>query len=556
MNARRSALAAAIAIAIACSSTYALEQTPSNPILPDTLPSASPGVKAQAAAEHIADIEIGHLSAGFGLDPALRKVFVTNYGSGTLSSIDVDTRQVTTFDVGRNPRRMSYNAALQRAYIVNDTTPGTVTVFDTKEGRVLATVPVGDRPRNIAADFQRGEVYVSNFHSNTMSVIATATNEVVATFSVGSQPFMGEVDGTRGFVYVLSQIDRVMHVIDTQRRQVVAQVNTGTQPNGATVDGRTGKVYVNNTLDRSITIVDPVAKTVKMVPGIGAGSTFGTISTVFKRYYLPNATDHTVTILDTDTDEIVKTVPVGASPQQVTADSNDGDLYVVNRLSNSVTILDQRSETVTGTVPTGINPWRVYTGLGLVFALNENGSARDSVTIVSQADTLAGTTLATEWYHPYFDHYFHSANGIENRLLNDGIYGNAWKRTFDVFRVWTTAGPGRVGVCRFFNDSFGDMSSHVYVLEGEECDLLKAGNEWKFEEIAYYVEAPYADGACRAGTMPIYRAYNNGMSGAPNHIITASKTKRDGLVSAGWVAEGHGEDHVAACVPSPRGDEF
>lgn len=107
MNPRKSVLASAIAIAFAWTSACALEMTASIPILADTPSGRIPGVRAHGLAQPMADIEIGHGSAGFGLDPVLRKVFVTNFGSGTLSAIDVDTRQVTTFDVGPNPRRMT-----------------------------------------------------------------------------------------------------------------------------------------------------------------------------------------------------------------------------------------------------------------------------------------------------------------------------------------------------------------------------------------------------------------------------------------------------------------
>lgn len=553
MNFPKSAVA--LAVMLACSSASALQEIPLDPS-PPTVGTSASGVQAQAQVTPLADVELGHASAGFALDPILRKAFVTNFGSGTLSVIDVDTYETTTVPVGPNPRRLVYSAALHRVYIVNDVTPGIVTVFDAEAGAVMATIPVGSRPRNIASNFRDGEVYVSNFNSNTMSVIATATNEVVATVSVGSQPFMGEVDPTHGFVYVVSQLDRVVDVIDTATKQVVARVNTGNQPNGATVDPRSGKVYVNNTLDQSITVIDPLNNVVKTVTGIGAGSTFGTISTVYRRYYLPNALDHTVTILDTDTDEIVRHVPVGASPQQVTSDTGGGDLYIVNRISNTVSIMDLRTEKVTQTVDVGVNPWRVYLGLGKAFALNENGAAHDTISVFSLARTLAGTALADGWYHAGFDHYFHSPHSSENRLLSDGLFGSAWDRTYDIFRVWTADAPGRVGVCRFLNASFGEKSSHVYVAAGAECEALKAGNVWQFEEVSYYVEPPDAQGNCRSGTVPLYRSYNNGMGGAPNHHVTGDRAKRDALVGSGWIAEGSGPDVIAACGPSLRGDEL
>ncbi len=56
-------------------------------------------------------------------------------------------------------------------------------------------------------------------------------------------------------------------------------------------------------------------------------------------------------------------------------------------------------------------------------------------------------------------------------------------------------------------------------------------------------------GSCAAGTVPLYRLYNNGMSGAPNHRYTTSQAVRASMIAAGWLPEGNGDDGVFACVP-------
>lgn len=516
---------------------------------------ADTGAVASPSLAPLAELQLGDASAGLALDQVKRKAYATNYTSGTLSIVDVDTQTVESVDVGANPRRFLFNANLQRAYIVNDTTPGTLTVFDAAGKQVVATIPVGNRPRSIAADFQYGEVYVANQDSNTMTVIDTATNTVKATVNVGSTPFMGDVNGRLGRIYVVSALDRSVHVIDQATKAVLATVTTGRSPNAATVDESTGKVYVNNVTDRTVQIIEPTTNRVAVTLPAGGGSNFGSISAVYRRYYLPNQSDFTVTAIDTDTDSIVATIPVGASPQQVVVDNTVGNLYVVNRLGNSVSVIDERTENTTEEMAVGINPWRAGVAMGRVFALNENGNRSDSMSIISATGPLAGTAVVTEYYNAEFDHYFHTSNGPENRLLQDGQYGNTWNRTFDFFRAWNAAGPDRVQVCRFFSEAFVPKSSHAYIADGSECQALKSSSDWHFEGMAYYVALPDAQGTCASGTVPLYRIYNNGMGGAPNHRITANRTLRDAMVSAGWIAEGTGEDTVYACVPSLRGDE-
>jgi hypothetical protein len=49
--------------------------------------------------------------------------------------------------------------------------------------------------------------------------------------------------------------------------------------------------------------------------------------------------------------------------------------------------------------------------------------------------------------------------------------------------------------------------------------------------------------------MPLYRLYNNGLSGAPNHRYTIHASVRSQMIAQGWIPEGNGPDGVFACVP-------
>jgi hypothetical protein len=147
--------------------------------------------------------------------------------------------------------------------------------------------------------------------------------------------------------------------------------------------------------------------------------------------------------------------------------------------------------------------------------LNTNGSASDSVTISAGENTLANTAIASEFYEAAFDHYFHTDDEVETRLLVDGVFGVAWHRTFEFFRVWTSAGPNRVPVCRFFSTAFGTKISHFYTPIASECLALQTNPAlkavWVLETTAlYYLELTDASGNCPAGTAPSQRSANSG----------------------------------------------
>jgi hypothetical protein len=51
------------------------------------------------------------------------------------------------------------------------------------------------------------------------------------------------------------------------------------------------------------------------------------------------------------------------------------------------------------------------------------------------------------------------------------------------------------------------------------------------------------------GTQPLYRLYNNGQGGAPNHRYTTRIDVRQQMITQGWVSEGYGPLGAIACVP-------
>ena len=160
------------------------------------------------------------------------------------------------------------------------------------------------------------------------------------------------------------------------------------------------------------------------------------------------------------------------------------------------------------------------------------------------------TATAVEYYYDVWNFYFETSFPDEIAALDGGAFGGAWKRTGDTFKVWPSSGtPAAVPTCRFFSTAFAPKSSHFYTPFANECEIRKADPGWQYEAIAFYVQLTDANGFCPAGTIPLYRVYNNSMGGAPNHRYTANRATRDLMLTLGWVPEGNGPDIIFACVP-------
>lgn len=158
-------------------------------------------------------------------------------------------------------------------------------------------------------------------------------------------------------------------------------------------------------------------------------------------------------------------------------------------------------------------------------------------------------TTAVEYLHRQFNHYFVTANGDEMRDLD--LAANApWERTGKLFKVWYESSANVLPACRFWSDqSFAPRSSHFYTPYVNECAQIRAGIVWSYEGTAFWLKLPDAQGLCQTGTQPLYRAYNDGQGGAPNHRYTVDLKVLDAMVTQGWIAEGDGRTRVFACVP-------
>ncbi|MBI4740368.1 MAG: hypothetical protein HY777_02160 [Betaproteobacteria bacterium] len=102
---------------------------------------------------------------------------------------------------------------------------------------------------------------------------------------------------------------------------------------------------------------------------------------------------------------------------------------------------------------------------------------------------------------------------------------------------------GSSNVCRFFTEAFAPKSSHFYTPSAAECAGVKTNPVWQYEDLVFSITAASA-GTCSFGMTPLYRLYNDGKSGAPNHRYTVSTSIHAAMLAQGWVSEG-----VIACVP-------
>lgn len=71
-----------------------------------------------------------------------------------------------------------------------------------RSDRLLAFLDVGQTPVHLALKPDGGEIFVSNFNSDSISEIATNTNEVGGAYLVGAHPSFGVVSADNSLLWI------------------------------------------------------------------------------------------------------------------------------------------------------------------------------------------------------------------------------------------------------------------------------------------------------------------------------------------------------------------
>jgi Repeat of unknown function (DUF5648) len=258
---------------------------------------------------------------------------------------------------------------------------------------------------------------------------------------------------------------------------------------------------------------------------------------------------------------------IGATSPAVTVtvtNTGTADATGVGLTNSNATEFPVSGSTCTGTLAAGngtcsfnvaFNPSQSDSRTGSI-AINRNGGAGAIVNVSGTGTTGSSAppiVTVVEYHNSDFDHYFITPVAAEIALLDaHAAPFQAWSRTGFSFNAYVnaTAPGGSVAICRFFNSSFAPKSSHFYAPHGLGCEATIASfPDWKLEDDKLFNSMlPDANGACPGGTIPVYRLYNSGMGGAPNHRFVTSLAERQTMINQGFVAEGYGIG-VGMCVP-------
>ncbi len=293
--------------------------------------------------------------------PAPSYAYITNLNSNIVTVINTANNNVAaTVPVGSGPQGVAVSPDGTRVYVtnINYGSTGSVSIIDSATNTVKATVTIGYKysPCGVAVTPDGTKAYVADRDIKCVSVIDTGTGTVTATIPVGANP-LGVAAGPDGKkVYVANRDSSTLSVIDTATNKVTATVPVGKQPTGVVVSPAGTKVYVTNGGSNSVSVIDTATN--KVTATVPAGNyPFGVaVSPAGTKVYVTNNKNDQVSVINTTTNTVTATVPVGDSPYGVAITPDGTKAYVANSESRSVFVIDTATNKVTTRVSLGFNP--------------------------------------------------------------------------------------------------------------------------------------------------------------------------------------------------------
>ncbi|WP_336048193.1 IPT/TIG domain-containing protein [Streptomyces sp. CA2R101] len=285
------------------------------------------------------EIVVGRAPIWAAITPDGRRVYVTNFGAGSISVIDARTRDViTTIGVTSGPWEIAITPDGLRAYAACFGT-GSVAVIDTATNTVTTTIEGLDKPLGLKVTPDGSRLYVASLGGSRVDVISTATDTLIASVPMSSSPRGVAVTPDGAQVYVTEEGANTVEVIDTATDTVLATLTGFLLPRGVAVSPDGQRAYVSEYGGNRLGVIDTATHTVVgaltglPIPLGVAVSHNGVLA------YVTCDGDDSVAVIDLIRNEMIDKVPGFHAPSWLVITPDDVEVYVVNNGKETVSVL-------------------------------------------------------------------------------------------------------------------------------------------------------------------------------------------------------------------------
>ena len=296
--------------------------------------------------------------------------------------------------------------ATDRAYVSNEDGES-VSVLDTRKGEVIATVPVGKRPRGLKLNHDGSLLYVAvsglpkcpptvpdeecaklkrDLQADGIATIDTATLKLTRVLKSGSDPEQFDLsrDGKR--LYVSNEDSAQVTVLDTTSGAIVATIPIGHEPEGVRAAPNGKWVIVTSETDSTISIVDTTSLKVLKAAPVGMRPRDLAFTPDSKIVFVSGEGDASLSRVPIPAGEPVTRVlqlRKEARPMGVVFDAARKRIYMSTGRGGTIAVAEQEGagQKLLKEIPVGARPWGIALSRDGRRLYTANGSS-DDVTVV------------------------------------------------------------------------------------------------------------------------------------------------------------------------------
>lgn len=203
------------------------------------------------------------------------RILVTNERSGDLSVIDGSTHQLlATLPLGKRPRGLKISPDGKRLYVAlsgspiappgvdEDTLPPAdkgadgIGIVDLESMKVETVLRGVSDPEQLAVSADGRKLYIASEDTGQAVVMDAETGAQLATMEVGGEPEGVTLSPDGRWVYMTSEEDHQIAVIDTQTDKVVATLNVGLRPRFTEFSDDGALAFISAENDGTVTVAD------------------------------------------------------------------------------------------------------------------------------------------------------------------------------------------------------------------------------------------------------------------------------------------------------------
>ena len=308
------------------------------------------------------------------------RVYVTNERSGDLTVIDGgDFKVIATIPVGKRPRGIHVSPDNKTIYVAVSGTPVEAPPQLDAHGN-----PIFERKRGDDADDDSG----ADKSADGIAVVDVATGKLTRKLQAGSDPEEFALSRDGRSIYISNEDVKTASVIDIGAAKVAHIIPVGQEPEGVTPTPDGKQFYVTCEAGGDIYVIDTTTYKVAghfKVNGRPRSVAFLSNGAIG---FIPSESAGEFNVIDPLKIEVIKTItlPTGSRPMHATVSADDQRLYLSNGRAGTIAVIDAHSYQLLDSVKVGTRPWGIGLSPDGKLLFSANGPSND----VSVVDLAAG----------------------------------------------------------------------------------------------------------------------------------------------------------------------